>query len=152
MSKSRAITEELCPLPTEEEENVEKARAGLLEIKHNVTLRQLFARMLVRLDLLERRIELGSGASRRLRNVDWMPRRSDAYLTFKLPGSAHEFRMRLALLRSDQICALCSADLHSGMYAYHAGWKTSTWLRHLRVCYECGQKKAPAPKAEDLLK
>ena len=59
--------------------------------------------------------------------------------------------MRLGFLRASQNCALCGVDLHPGMQAYHAGWKTSSWLRHLRVCYDCGQKQAPAPKAKDLL-
>jgi hypothetical protein len=148
-TEEQTVEEIVCPV--EDEAAVAATAAYLLDLRGPSAVRQLFARILVRLEALEALAKVGTGESKRLRSVEWMDRRSDAYLAFRVPGSAHHHRMRLGFLRASQNCALCGVDLHPGMQAYHAGWKTSSWLRHLRVCYECGQKKAPAPKAKELL-
>ena len=150
--KPKTIEARLCPLPASQRAAVAAAREALAEIKDAGAMRNLFARILVRLDMHEKRLRVGTGESRRLLNVEWLKRRSDAFLSFRIPGAKHVHRMRLGVLHVATNCALCSVDQNPGMKAYHAGWKTSSWLRHLRVCYECGQKKSPAPKVEDILR
>ena len=154
MAKSKkTVEEELCPVA--DEAAVAAAEAYMRELAGAPALRRLMSRMLVRIDALEKSLSklarIGTGESRRLKKVDWQKRRSDAHLSFVVPGATHVHRMRLGTLYSEQNCALCGVDLHPGMQSYHAGWTSSSWLRHLRVCYECGQREAPAPKAEDLV-